>query len=518
MADWWESDPVAKPEAGGDFWKGDPVAEVKPITGGAYAAGLGQVGSDLPIIGPATRKFNAAVSAAIAPVVGDKEVSEPTFLERYQHILGQQEKPLEAMRQQYPVASGLANFGGTLAASIPFGGSPLLGGGATSFAGQVGRGLASGGAISATDAALRGEDPVTAGVTGAALGAAAPAVVRAIAPALPVAKAVAPTTAEHLASAKAGYQHPIVKDVAFKPQAVSGLADTIESDLVGAGFRPRASSAGGVFSELGDMRPGPGVQSVGVDDLDNIRKGLQVYAKQRDAVGMPTTEAAAAGRAIAHIDDFLPNLKQPDLLRGDAQAASKILTDARGDYRAYKQAQIAETKMENARIQAASTYGGGNINNALRQAYRPLEVNNFAKSSNWSPAAQAALKDVVEGGRFGNLMRDLGRGAPSGLVGTGKHFLAAHLTGGLTLPLSAGAFVAKKIGDASTGKAATRLSEVIRSESPLARKQAPTTNLPALIGQQGQSALQALLRAQSLRGASTLPLQQSTPLYFPPGP
>jgi hypothetical protein len=482
--------------------------EAKPIT----ASGLAGAAADIPVLGPAARKLNAAINAGLAPYVDPhlpdsyEKLPEPTFSDRYTHALRLLDAPVKEFAQQNPGTALLAGLPGTVAASMAIPGSGIV------------SGALSGAGVSGVDAALRGENPVTAGITGAALGAAAPAVVRAIAPALPVAKAVAPTTAEHLASAKAGYQHPIVKDVAFKPQAVSDLADTIENDLVGAGFRPRASSAGGVFSELGDMRPGPGVQSVGVDDLDNIRKGLQVYAKQRDAVGMPTTEAAAAGRAIAHIDDFLPNLKQPDLLRGDAQAASKILTDARGDYRAYKQAQLAETKMENARIQAASTYGGGNINNALRQAYRPLEVNNFAKASNWSPAAQAALKDVVEGRLGRNIARDIGRSAPTGPVNLGLHLMAAHATGGLTLPLAAGAYVAKKIGEAGTKKAATRLSEVIRSESPLARKQAPTTNLPALIGQQGQSALQALLRAQSLRGASPLPLQQSTPLYFPPGP
>ena len=457
---------------------------------------------NIPVIAPLARKADAAIRATVSgddPIWGD----QPTWGDRYTKWLHTLEDPMAKFSQQHPVLDTALGFPATAAASMALPGAGIVGSAAT------------GAGISAGDAALRGENPATAGLTGGAFGAAAPVIARGVTSALGgrAASAATPTTTELKASAKAGYEHPIVKDVEFKPQAVSDLSDKIQNDLVQAGFRPRSSSAAGTFAELADMKPPAGAQSVGVDDLDNIRRGLGVLAKQRDPVGMPTAEASAAGRAIGHIDEFLPNLKQPDLLRGDAQAASKILTDARGDYRAYKQAQLAETKMENARIQAASTYGGGNINNALRQAYRPLEVNNFAKSSNWSPAAQAALKDVVEGNLGRNIARDIGRNAPTGPVNIALHAHAAALTGGLTLPLAAGAYVAKKVGESGTKRAATRLSEVIRSESPLARKQA--AGAPPALSPQQQALLQTLLRTQSLRGGSPVPLLQQAPLYFP---
>lgn len=473
--------------------------------------GQGIVGAatDIPVVGPLLRKANAAIDAATAPSLGYQELPEPTFAERYQSALKRMEQPLAQFSQERPaidLATRLASTGvatGGLGSTAA--GAGLLGMVGSTLPVQIAAGAASGAGISAADAALRGQSLGPAALLGGAFGAAGPVVSRGVAAALPVAaKAAVPATQELKASAKAGYEHPIVKDVEFKPQAVANLADQIHNDLASAGFRPSLASAPGTFSELASMKPPPGVAAVKIADLDSARRALGVYAKQR-VEGMPTAEAAAAGRAIAQIDDFLPNLRQSDLLKGDAKAASEILTNARGDYRAYKQAQLAETKMENARIQSASTYGGGNINNALRQAYRPLEVNNFAKASNWSPAAQAALKDVVEGRPLRNIARDIGRSAPTGPVNLGMHAMAAAATGGLSLPFAAASYVAKKIGEAGTQKAARRLSEVIRSESPLARARAAGTPPPT---PRNMAVLRQLFLAQAARGAQ--------PLYFPP--
>lgn len=316
------------------------------------------------------------------------------------------------------------------------------------------------------------------------------------------AKLAVPTGAELKAAAQAAYKHPVVKDVEFKPQAVGALSGRIQMDLVKDGFRPVQDNAKSTFAVLKEMNPPAGVQSVKVDDLDAARKVLSRYSKQVDAVGAPTTNATAASRAIEHIDNFLPNLQQPDLLRGNAALASEKLTEARGNWAAYKRSQLADTKMENARIQAASTYGGGNINNALRQAYRPLEVNNYGKVAGWSPEAKAALKDVVEGAPVRNALRDIGRSAPTGPVNLGLHTTAAALTGGASLPFAGAAYVAKKLGERGTKQAAERLSETLRSQSPLAETQrlAAPVSSPRLTPRQ-RRLMAAALSLPSARGA-----------------
>ena len=301
----------------------------------------------------------------------------------------------------------------------------------------------------------------------------------------------APTVEEVKNAARAGYQSPEVAAVQIKPSAVSSLGDKIENDLIGAGFRQGTTPK--TFSIVNELDVPQGVQSVGVADLDSVRKALGVMSKERDIAGAPTAEAAAASRAIGHIDDFLPNLRPADLLAGDANQANAILAAARGNWKSAKQAELAATKMENARVQAASTYGGGNINNALRQAYRPLEVNNYAKTANWSPEAKAALQDVVEGALFRNSMRDIGRLAPTGPVNVGMHLAAglpiAGMTGGVSIPLQlgigAGTYAAKKIGEFGTQRAAQRLINTLLRESPLHQQRlqsfSPATRLSPLL-------------------------------------
>jgi hypothetical protein len=299
-------------------------------------------------------------------------------------------------------------------------------------------------------------------------------------------EAAVPTISELKAAGRAGYQAPEIAAVQIKPSAVHGLAAQIENDLVGQGFRPTAKSAGDTFAEIRALRPPSAVQSVGVADIDTARKALGNLAKEVDAVGKATPEAVAAGKAIGHIDQFLPNLRQADLLAGDAAQANAILQEARGNWGAAKRAELIETKADNAALQAASTYGGGNINNATRQALRPLLKNNAAGASGFGPEALAQLNRVVTGGPIGNAARQLGRLAPVGPVGIGMHVAGAVGTGGASLPLAGAAYAAKKLGETLTRREVSRLDEMLRSQSPLARQRAqnfiPDPRLNPLLG------------------------------------
>jgi hypothetical protein len=244
---------------------------------------------------------------------------------------------------------------------------------------------------------------------------------------------------------------------------------------------------------------------VKVADIDTARQALGKLSREVDAIGQPTAEAAAAQRAISHIDDFLPNLSQTDLLAGDASRAYAILQEARANYRAYKQSSLVDTKQANAELQAASTYGGGNINNATRQAFRPLLKNNEAGLAGFSPEAAAQANQVVTGGPLGNVMRQIGRLAPTGPVNMGIHVGAALGTGGATIPVAIGAYGAKKIGEAITRSEVEKLNQIIRSQSPLyaQRTAQAAANLPARVPPQLSP---AILRAMLLSHSALQPL------------
>jgi len=245
-----------------------------------------------------------------------------------------------------------------------------------------------------------------------------------------------PSVSELKDASRAGYRAPEVAAVQIKPQAVSDLGTTIESDLVGAGFRERTTPK--TFGVVGELDVPHGVQSVGVADLDSARRALGVIAKERDIAGAATAEAAAASRAIGHIDQFLPNLRQADLLAGDAAQANAILGEARGNWGAAKRSELVQTKIENARKMAESQ-DAGNVARQTRAQLRGLELNDFAKAGGWSPEAKEALTNVVEGTPGRNLLREAGRFAPTGPFNAALHGVAALSTGGATLPLAVAA-------------------------------------------------------------------------------
>lgn len=288
----------------------------------------------------------------------------------------------------------------------------------------------------------------------------------------------APSLSEIKAASQAGYKHPEVAAVQIRPQAINDLASKIEATLVNEGFRPSTNNALGTFRELRRMQAG--TAPVSVSDLDAVRRAFGKYAKNIDAAGQPTTEAAAAKLAIDHINDFLPNLKAPDLLAGNATRSNNILQNARRDWAAYKRGSLVDTLEENAAKQAGSSYFGGNLNNSIRQAFRPYGKNNHSKIPGWTDESKMALDRVVSGGpsySYANLTRNFGRLSPDSKLGIFGHLAAAGYTGGNSVPIAVAGYVAKKMGIAATRSNVENLRDILARESALhqatARSPAP---------------------------------------------
>jgi hypothetical protein len=353
-----------------------------------------------------------------------------------------------------------------------------------------------------------------------------------------VPEVAAPAIEELKDAARSQYNHPDVKAVQINPDAATFLHHWIQNDLengTNAGFR--ASDQPKTFSAISELsNPNQSMaRSVGapvtIDDISAVRKRLGRIASERDITGNPTSDAAAASRAIDHVNTFLENLRQPDLLQGNASRASEILQQAGQNWGAAKRAEEVATRAENARIQAGSTYGGGNINNALRQALRPLAKNDFQKARGFNQDERDALERVVTGNWLGNTARQVGKlGPDTGLKGI-HHVAAAFQTGGASIPLSLAALAAKIGGDASTRRAIGRLDTTLRERSALHEANLANVNSPVIHSQvtpgvtlpnpnyrpplpaprHGVSALtQALLASAPYRGASLgLPQPQS---------
>lgn len=305
-----------------------------------------------------------------------------------------------------------------------------------------------------------------------------------------------PTIDELKTAARAGYQSQDVKDVRFAAKPVNDLADTASVDLRGAGYRPNLDQGGKpVFGLVDELRTASNVA-----DLDGIRKALGNVAKERDAVGQATSNATAARRAIDHIDNFLPNLNQSGLIAGDATKANQILGEARQNWAAAKRAEQAQTLLANAELNAASANSGGNFQNSIKQAFKPLLKNNAAKAVGYNADELAALNKVVRGTWTGSAARAagnlLGGGGGLGMLAGGA---AGYEAGGVPGAIAAGVIgkSLKSVGAKSTFNAVKDLDKLLRSRSPAALAMA--ASLPPSVIQKLPAKSKAILSAMSVQ-------------------
>lgn len=304
-----------------------------------------------------------------------------------------------------------------------------------------------------------------------------------------------PTSEEIGTAMTAGYNHPEVKALQIKPQAAEQLSTDINGKLLTQGIDDiTAPQTTKIIERLKTPRFGPATT---IEDLDGARKALSNVAP---------AEMRAAAIARGEIDNFLGGgLKQADVLAGDVAKANPILLEARGNAAANFRSQSVSKALNNAEINTASSYSGGNIDNATRQQLKPIlkKLSNKGQGQNglfsgYTPEEMSSLNTAVRGSTWGNLMRGVGKMGPNGGLMGGLHLGSAITTGGATLPLSALGFVAKKLGDLSTKQKAGALDELLRSRSPLAQRLAtltpqgtflPSGGILASLGRQPQALL-----------------------------
>lgn len=441
----------------------------------------------------------AGIPADLAHLYADKNDPNPLGSEGIQ-------KAIEAKTGEFYKPQGRAEQLASTAGQF----LPAVIGGPEAMATKLATRVAAPAFASEAAGALTGDDPYakTAGaLVGAVSGPAAfNRAIRAMRPG-----AVEPTVAELKAASRADYNHADVADVRIAPQATDRLADTINSDLQfgpNSGFRPTNSAHAPVFQEVENLRAatpqgaGAGPMPKTVADLDNVRQGLGNLAKERDAAGQFTPAAAAAQRAIGHIDNFLPNLQQGDLLAGNAQNANAILGRARANWGAAKRGENVQNLAANAEINAASANSGANIQNATKQAFKPMLKNNAAKAVGYNDQELAALNNIVRGTWTGSAARAagnlLGGGGGLGMLASGA---VGYHEGGVGGAIAAGAAGRglKMIGNRSTLNAVGRLDRMLRARSPEAiRIAAQNPQIAQLLPPVAVQRLQTLIAADPI--------------------
>jgi hypothetical protein len=275
--------------------------------------------------------------------------------------------------------------------------------------------------------------------------------------------AAAPTIQELKLAASHGFDHPEVTSLAIKPSAVKDFSQTSQAALNADGIDETLAPK--TFAILSKIENHPPNAIVTGRNLQSMRRGLGHAAASPDP-----TERLAAATAIDHLDNFLPNVAKGDVISGDVGAASKILDEARANYSAAKHAETIDNKTIQAELRAAAANSGQNVSNTIRQRMadiliKPKEQRGFSKDQ------LAQMEIIVRGTAGQNALRATGN-----LLGGGGG-LGAAITGGigaLATPGGVGGlipvvgFALKALGNRMTLAQAAKLSESIRSSSPLA--------------------------------------------------
>ena len=295
-----------------------------------------------------------------------------------------------------------------------------------------------------------------------------------------------------------GYNSPAVQDLRLAPEAMGRLADNINADLLRNKIDPlNAPNVSRTINQLGSgarfeepatqtntVLSGPGYHIADdvtqpapyqIADIDLARQSLG------DA---PFEERRAAAIARSAIDNYLGNIPQSDVVSGNAAAANRALTDARGNVASLKRATDVSDALQRAENQAGSIASGHGFENATRQQLRPIlnqkqGVSKVPGFEDYTDDELAALKGSVNGSFLRNTIRDvgnqLGRGGGLGNISAGLGAgVTAHEAGadpltsiGLGLSAMAGGRALGGLANRMTAAEAERMAALLRSRSPL---------------------------------------------------
>lgn len=267
-----------------------------------------------------------------------------------------------------------------------------------------------------------------------------------------------------------------------------------------------------------------------VDEIDRLAngnvtlKGLDTFRKMvtRVSADLDPSTRAAAGKLIEKIDDALLKPRAGEVLGGNVQAGTRALREARSGWRQMRKVELLDDALQRADDRIASTYGGGNIDNAVRQQFRRL-LDNRKTARMFSQAEKDEIRKVIMGGNVGNFLRQIGKFSPTSGLNPGM-YLYAGITNpayGTALGVTAGVTqLAKHLGNKMTRQSADKLLEklsggqlgtkfnrwqnAIRSGTSDATKAAATRGMAQAIAQAGNISVQDAIDALMSTMASSV--------------
>jgi hypothetical protein len=265
-----------------------------------------------------------------------------------------------------------------------------------------------------------------------------------------------------IATKNAAYDNASNLGAQYSPQGFGDLTAKMAADATTDGINPmRHPQASAMLQQMGDL------QSKGyaptLTQLDQLRQVIsRDVAKSSDAA-----EAHFGRQMINNIDDFVAHATPAQMAAGAGPAAADAIQTARAANTRLSKTDAIDTAIQKAVTQAGASGSGGNINNALRQQFKPF-LNNPNMARGLTPEETQAIVKIVMGSPVENTLRTVGKMAPggNGLMNQ-MSTVGAVLSHGATLPITMGAGVAKRLADGMTeSKIANLRSAVSTGKAP----------------------------------------------------
>lgn len=249
----------------------------------------------------------------------------------------------------------------------------------------------------------------------------------------------APTVQE--LKGQAGQQYKFAEDVGalFKQKPYNQFASNLEKTLTKEGLdktlQPRVFAALERIKDSQNYAYFQKEKGVSLENMEILRRIGQAAGSSADA-----SERRLASILVDNLDDFVEKAQPSQLIKGSSEAVS-ALTDARALWKRAKKTEIIDDLVSSAELRAEANFSQSGMENALRRKLVNLADNPRALRT-FNKEEQNAIKVAAKGGPVQNVLRFIGKLAPTGIVSGGGSVGLGYLAGGpigaIGLPLAGG--------------------------------------------------------------------------------
>lgn len=284
---------------------------------------------------------------------------------------------------------------------------------------------------------------------------------------------IAPDVSQLKQEASGQYKFAEDAGAVFKKNAVGQFNNSLQAEMKQQGFDPRLHPK--VAVALDEINKA-GNKNLTLSEAEILRRIGNASKASIDA-----DERRLGSILIDKLDEFVEGAQPSQLQSGNKQAI-EALTDARDLWKRSKKGEIMNEIFDVAELRASTNFTQSGMEQAIRNRLTNLATNS-KKMRTFTKNEQELIKQAAKGGSLQNVLRYVGKLAPTGIVSAGGGAGLGYLLGG-----QAGALVAPATGIVARA-GATKLGldafNELRKAMLLGRQAIPEPSVTQTMGVRG---------------------------------